>query len=29
LGWVDEVAELVIEHKTISGDQMRAVRHYE
>jgi len=29
LGWVDEVTELVLEHKTISGDQMRAVRRYD
>jgi len=29
LGWVDEVTELVLEHNTISGDQMRAVRHYD
>ena len=28
LRWVNEVTQLVLEHKTISGNQMRSVRHY-
>ena len=29
LRWVDQVTDLVLEHKTISGNQMRSVRPFE